>query len=317
MTEQTAESTDTSAPAPAEAAPSAPVGTLAPAPVELAAPAPVGAVAHAPVEAPASAPAGTSAPAPAVLPPVAQELPPLPQGPPAPPVQDGVAPAGPRPPRRVLRAALRWTAAVLVLGGLGAGTVAGITSMKRTDVPGLATQDDGRWEYPELSLPALPAGAPRPFSDSNTAEVHHADLRRLLLPAPSGATAVKGLDGGWVDIARYATEYGKDDRAALTQHLEDSALRHIAARGWTMPDGTSSRVYLLQFNSVAYSTAFHDELFESDSLPIPLAGESDPEFDDDWTSTAGAEFTTAHVYSEAEPFGCLLYTSTLPTKRIV
>ncbi|MFJ9057142.1 hypothetical protein [Streptomyces sp. NPDC102409] len=237
--------------------------------------------------------------------PATTTLPPLPEDPPPPSAQEeGPAPATPRPPRRVLRAVLRWTAAVLVMGGLGAGTVAGITSMKRTDVPGLATRDDGRWDYPALTLPALPADAPRPFSDPNTAEVHHADLRRLLLPAPAGATVDKALDGGWVDTARYVTEYGKGDRAALTQHLKDSALRHIAARGWTMEDGTSSRVYLLQFNSVAYSTAFIDEIFdEGGSLPIPLTGMAEPTYDEDWTATAGAEFTTAHVYSEPEPHG--------------
>ncbi|MFC8230884.1 hypothetical protein [Streptomyces sp. NPDC057287] len=237
--------------------------------------------------------------------PATTALPPVPQDPPPPPVQtEELAPAAPRPQRRVLRAVLRWTAAVLVMGGLGAGTVAGITSMKRTDVPGLATRDDGRWDYPALTLPALPADAPRPFSDSNTAEIHHADLRRLLLPVPAGATVDKELDGGWVDTARYTAEYGKDDRTALDQHLEDSALRHVAARGWTMKDGTSSRVYLLQFNSVAYSTAFIDEIFdEGGSLPIPLAGMAEPVWDEDWTATAGAEFTTAHVYSEPEPYG--------------
>ncbi|MFJ4837964.1 hypothetical protein [Streptomyces sp. NPDC088746] len=245
-------------------------------------------------------PTDAAAPAPAPLP--AAAPPPAPQDPPLTPAEDS-APAAPRPPRRVLRAALRWTAAVLVLGGLGTGTAAGITAMERTDVPGLATRDDGRWDYPALSLPALPAGAPRPFADFNAAEVHHADLRRLLLPAPAGATVDKKLDGGWVDIARYVAEYAKDDRAALTEQLENSALRHIAARGWTMPDGTSSRVYLLQFNSVAYSTEFQDNLFDNGSLPLPLAGTAEPAVDEGWNATAGAEFTMAHVYSEPEPHG--------------
>ncbi|MEU9061123.1 hypothetical protein AB0D13_20285 [Streptomyces sp. NPDC048430] len=245
-------------------------------------------------------PTEAAAPAPAPLP--GATLPPVPQDPPRIPAEDP-APAAPRPPRRALRAALRWTAAVLVLGGLGTGTAAGITAMDRTDVPGLATRDDGRWDYPALSLPALPAGAPRPFTDFNAAEVHHADLRRLLLPAPAGATVDKKLDGGWVDIARYVAEYGKDDRAELTEQLENSALRHIAARGWTMPDGTSSRVYLLQFNSVAYSTEFQDDLFDDGSLPLPLAGMAEPAFDEGWSATDGAEFTTAHVYSEPEPHG--------------
>ncbi|MDX3431926.1 hypothetical protein PV664_23680 [Streptomyces sp. ME01-18a] len=249
-----------------------------------------------PAEATAPAPAPQDPPAPAPQDPPPQDAAPLDPA-------QAPAPVAPRPPRRVLRAALRWTAAVLVLGGLGAGTAAGITSMKRTDVPGLATRDDGRWDYPALSLPALPADAPRPYSDSNTAEVHHADLRRLLLPAPAGATVDKKLDGGWVDIARYAAEYGKDDRAALTQRLKDSALRHLTARGWTMPDGTSSRVYLLQFNSVAYSTEFHDRLFEDGSLPLAPTGTDEPAFDEDWASDAGAEFTTVRAYSEAEPYG--------------
>ncbi|MFE3515363.1 hypothetical protein [Streptomyces sp. NPDC059166] len=250
---------------------------------------------------------GTSDPA---VPAATATLPPAPQDPPVIPVADvapeatAPEPASPRPPNRALRAVLRWTAAVLVMGGLGAGTVAGITSMKRTDVPGLSTQDDGRWDYPALTLPALPADAPRPYSDHNQAEVHHADLRRLLLPAPAGATVDKELDGGWTDIAHYAAEYAKDDRATVSQFLKDSALRHIAARGWTMPDGTSSRVYLLQFNSVAYSTAFHDSLFDNGgSLPFPPAGTGELAFDEDWTSETRAENTTVRAYAEAEPFG--------------
>ncbi|MEV3932222.1 hypothetical protein [Streptomyces sp. NPDC049944] len=249
-----------------------------------------------------AAPTDTAAPAV----PAAATFPPVPQDPPAPSAQDSAPDpesAAPRPPRRVLRAVLRWTAAVLVMGGLGAGAVAGITSMKRTDVPGLATRDDGRWDYPVLSLPALPAGMPRPYSSINRAEVHHADLRRLLLPAPAGATADKKLDGGWVDTAGYVAEYGKDDRAALTQYLKDSSLRHVAARGWTMPDGTSSRIYLLQFNSVAHSTGFQHELFKGGSLTRPLVGTTESLFDEDWESDAKADNTATYVYTEAEPYG--------------
>ncbi|MFF4249132.1 hypothetical protein ACFYY2_32390 [Streptomyces sp. NPDC001822] len=234
-------------------------------------------------------------------PPVPQD-PPQQEDPPREPGHDDLPPTPPRPPRRALRAVARWTAAVLVLGGLGAGTVAGITSMSRTDVPGLATEDDGRWDYPRLTLPALPAGAPRPFGDANAAEVHHADLRRLLLPAPAGAKTDAKADG-WVTTAQYVSEYPKGDRAALTQRLKDSALRHIAARSWTMPDGTSSRVYLLQFNSVAFSTEFQDQLFGTGSYPQPLAGITDIATDDDWPATGGVEYTTPRVYTEAKPYG--------------
>lgn len=230
--------------------------------------------------------------------PVAPVLPVPPVLPSAPGEPGAQAPS--RAPRRVLRAVTRWTAAVLVLGGLGAGTAAGIASMERTDVPGLATETDGRWDYPRLTLPALPAGAPRPFNESNRGEVHHADLRRLLLPAPAGATVDKKLDGGWVSNAQYASEYPKAKRAALTQWLDDTALRHIAARGWTMPDGTSSRIYLLRFNSVAYSTAFKDEL-PGFGL-APLADTADPAPDAAWPSTEVAD-TLASVYTEAKPYG--------------
>ncbi|MET7369354.1 hypothetical protein ABZS61_26535 [Streptomyces sp. NPDC005566] len=257
----------------------------------------------------AAAPAADLPPLPA-MPPVPQDPPqsdPPPQGLPQSAPQHDLAQQGlplvpPRRPCRVLRAVARWTAAVLVLGGLGTGTAMGIASMERTDVPGLATEDDGRWDYPRLTLPALPADAPRPFSDANTAEVHHADLRRLLLPAPAGAKVDKKADG-WVTTAQYVAEYPKDDRAELTQRLKDSALRHIAARSWTMPDGTSSRVYLLQFNSVAYSTEFQDELFGDESYPQPLAGLTEAATDDEWPGTGGVEYTTPRVYSEAQPYG--------------
>lgn len=129
------------------------------------------------------------APASAPVPPRLPDLPPVPPMPPAPVVQ------GARPPRRVLRAVARWTAAVLVFGAAGAGTAYGITEMERTDVPGLATEDDGRWDYPALALPALPADKPRPYSDGNPSEIHHADLRELLLPAPAGVKVDKKLKG--------------------------------------------------------------------------------------------------------------------------
>jgi hypothetical protein len=209
----------------------------------------------------------------------------------------------PKPPRRVLRAVARWTAAVLVLGGLGTGTAVGIASMERTDVPGLATEDDGRWDYPELSLPALPAGSPRPFNDGNIAEIHHADLRKLLLPAPAGATADKELTGGWVSTAQYLSVYEKGNRAELEQVLKDSALRHIAARGWTMPDGTSSRIYLLQFNSTAFSEAFRDEISEETSTSAQLVGSPRTDIDETWSDGGRVENTATYVYAGGMPHG--------------
>ncbi|MFF2330112.1 MULTISPECIES: hypothetical protein [unclassified Streptomyces] len=245
-------------------------------------------------------PAGTvpAVPADSVAP-----APQVPGHPPAPPLPTE-SPRSPRPPRRVLRAVARWTVAVLVLGGLGAGTALGITSMERTDVPGLATESDGRWDYPELSLPALPAGSPRPFSESNVAEIHHADLRRLLLPAPAGATVDdKELDGGWVSTEQYLSAYAKDERSDIAQVLKDSAPRHVAARGWTMPDGTSTRIYLLQFNSTAFAQYFRDAITEDDPSGVPLAGTSETAIDEDWKGAGKVEGTASYVYSEQKPYG--------------
>ncbi|MFD5323639.1 hypothetical protein [Streptomyces sp. NPDC127092] len=186
------------------------------------------------------------------------------------PLPQEAAPAAPARSRRVLGAVARWAAAVVVCGGLGAGTAAAITSMERTDVPGLATASDGRWAYPKLSLPPLPEGSPRPFTDGNEGEVHHAELNKLLLPAPAGATVDPERDGGWVGVDQYLSLYAKDQRADLKQALDDSALRHVTARAWTMPDGTKSAVYLLRFKSVAFSETFKDEALNAGSADAVL-----------------------------------------------
>ncbi|MFD3740666.1 hypothetical protein [Streptomyces sp. NPDC058629] len=222
---------------------------------------------------------------------------------PAAPTPSPAVPEAPRPPRRALRAVARWTVALLVFGGLGTGTALAITSAERTDVPGLATEGDGRWDYPKLSLPALPAGAPRPFTDANTAEIHHADLRKLLLPAPAGATPDKALDGGWVKQERFLAEYGAEHRDELAQLLVDTPPRHIAARGWTMPDGTRARIYLLRFNSTAFATHVRDELRIGHSTHPTLAGVEETAFETTWTFSRAVEGVASYSLTEKAPHG--------------
>ncbi|MGQ4485347.1 hypothetical protein ACN6LM_000327 [Streptomyces sp. SAS_281] len=234
---------------------------------------------------------GAAAPAPAPV------LPPMPLVPPAP------VPQGPRPPRRVLRAVARWTAAVLVFGAAGAGTAYGISSMERTDVPGLATEDDGRWDYPALALPALPADEPRPYSDGNPSEIHYADLRELLLPAPAGATVDKKLKGGWVGTGQFASEFAEGGRAGIGDTLREGTLRHIAARGWTMPDGTSSRIYLLQFSSANDADAYRDDRFIGASAGDEMRGASEMELDESWHGGQKVDSTASYVFSEPKPYG--------------
>ncbi|MCT9077120.1 hypothetical protein N4G65_11235 [Streptomyces fulvoviolaceus] len=209
--------------------------------------------------------------------------------------------------RRVLRAVLRWTAAVVVFAAVGTSAAYGITRMERTDVPGLATESDGRWDYPTLTKPPLPSGSPGPFAEANKAGSHYADLRALVLPAPAGATQDKALRGedGWLATKTFLAEYAeKEDREELGQKFSDNGLRHIAARGWTTPDGTHTRIYLLQFDTAAVV----DELFGGDIAPyggpgyrLRDAGESVT--DEDFPDAARIEDITASVYVEPRPYG--------------
>lgn len=224
------------------------------------------------------------------------------------PAEEPTAPAaahGPRRTRRVLWAVARWTAAVVVCGGVGAGTAMGITALDRNEVPGLATESDGRWEYPALSLPALPADRPRPFTEGNDGEVHHADVRRLLLPAPAGATVDAKLNGGFVSTDAYLSLYGKEFRGELKRTLADSTLRHIAARGWTTPDGTRTSIHLLRFSSVAYAESYKDTALQTDgadgpkALPDGVEGTVMENFADD----VDVPDTSLYAFREKKPYG--------------
>ncbi|MFJ2025881.1 hypothetical protein ACIODW_19050 [Streptomyces sp. NPDC087897] len=234
--------------------------------------------------------------------PMASEVPARP-GPPEVAAAAASADAPPKPSRRGLRALARWTAAVVVFGVLGAGTAIGIASLERSDVPGLATEGDGRWDYPELSLPALPSGSPRPFSNGNPAEVHHADLRDLLLPAPAGAVPDKTLTGGWISTETFLAAYREKDRRSVAQVLKDAAPRHIAARGWTMPDGTTSRIYLVRFTSTALASRTVDELHVGSSAGKPLVRADITDIDTTWGSDNDIENLTSFVFTEQAPFG--------------
>ncbi|MFB7281333.1 hypothetical protein ACFCZV_30030 [Streptomyces hydrogenans] len=242
-----------------------------------------------------------SVPVPAAAPVLAAD--PVPPVEPVPATEAAPAPA-PKKSRRVLWGIVRWTAAVLVCGGVGAGAAMGITAMERTDVPGLATESDGRWEYPELALPALPEGVQRPFTDGNEAEIHHTDVRKLLLPAPAGATVDPKLKGGWAGVDSYLAELTEQGRGEVKAYLADSALRHVAARGWTTPDGTSTRIHLLRFSSVAFAEDFKDEmagrLVRSEWLPD---GVETQEADAGTTQDVEVPYVAVYAYKEAEPYG--------------
>ncbi|WP_078651500.1 hypothetical protein [Streptomyces xylophagus] len=209
--------------------------------------------------------------------------------------------------RRALRAVLRWTAAVVVFAVVGAGTAYGITDMKRSDVPGLGTESDGRWAYPVLSKPPLPAGSPGPFASANPAGVHAADLRALVLPAPEGAAGDKALDGsdGWLATKVFLAEFSSgDDRTELAQKLTDDGLRHIAARGWTTPDGTHTRIYLLQFDTATVADGLASGNLTGYAAPTyPVRGADSYEEDEDFPDAAKVTNISLRAYAETKPYG--------------
>jgi hypothetical protein len=230
----------------------------------------------------------------------------------APPVTAGagepqVPPVKVKKDRRVLRAVLRWTAATVVFAAVGSSVAYGITGMERTDVPGLATRADGRWDYPTITKPPLPSGSPGPFAKSNKAGAHYADLRKLLLPAPKGAepdAALRGEDG-WLPRKTFLAQFAeKLDRDAIGRPLSDNAVRHIAARGWTTADGTHTRIYLLQFNTAAVAEdLLSGDLVSWDSARYALSGAAVTERDEDFPERAEVDDVTRYPYTESKPYG--------------
>ncbi|MFD7694882.1 hypothetical protein [Streptomyces sp. NPDC059374] len=251
----------------------------------------------------AGAVATTEAPAPAPEPVPAAET-----STPEAPTPETAAPATPAPPkdRRVLRAVLRWTAAVAVFAAVGAGTAYGIAGMERTDVPGLATEQDGRWDYPTLTRPPLPSGSPRPFAEENAAEAHYADLRALLLPAPAGAADDRALRGedGWLPTEGFLKEFADDDeRADLRQMLKDDGLRHIAARGWTTEDGTHTRIYLLRFDTSVIVDDLAGRLAPFGAPGYRLRGTETSVADEGFANLPWPGDFPRWAYTESKPYG--------------
>ncbi|MER8015804.1 hypothetical protein ACIQ7S_21175 [Streptomyces griseoluteus] len=220
--------------------------------------------------------------------------PPLPEPPPARPGKD----------RRRTRAVLRWAAVVAVFALTGTGTAYGISRADRADLPGLATRTDGRWEYPTLVRPPLPAGSPGPLAERNKAGTHYADLRALRLPAPKNATVDKALSGadGWLPVRDFLAQYDGSERRQMGQELTDLGLRHVTSRGWTMPDGTRTRIDLLQFATAEVAEGSESVLVSYNGPLHPLRGASvfEPE---GFPEAARLDKVWLAAYAEAKPYG--------------
>ncbi|MEV6169040.1 hypothetical protein AB0L99_12535 [Streptomyces sp. NPDC051954] len=223
-----------------------------------------------------------------------------------PPGAVGVGAAVARKERRVLRGVLRWVVVVAVFAGVGAGTAYGVLGVERTELPGLATESDGRWPYPEISRAPVPPGSLGPLETRNWAEAHYADLRALVLPAPEGAKEDKALRGedGWLATKDFLAVFGeKEDRDEAGQLLTDNGLRHIAARGWTTEDGTRTGIYLLQFDTGTVADQVYRDFTHYDEPGFTARGTTDTDFDDAYPTAADIEGISRYVYDEVKPYG--------------
>ncbi|CAM5494254.1 hypothetical protein SAVIM338S_03491 [Streptomyces avidinii] len=213
-------------------------------------------------------------------------------------------PAGPKD-RRKLFAALRWTAAVLVFAAVGTGVAHQVTQPERTDIPGLSTKSDGRWAYPALAQPTLPPGAAVPFAQDNKDGIHYAGLTQLLLPAPTGSTldsTLKLEKDEAVSVDTFLEEYEAGTREKMKEQFTDEGLRQIAARGWTTPDGTRTRVYLLRFHASGFV-----DTFKGCGPGMALNGVKLMGSDLDWSKGKAGQFVPSldalSLFAESKPVG--------------
>lgn len=140
----------------------------------------------------------------------------------------------------------RWVGASVLTLAVGSGCAFGVMAAERTDIPGLATAADGRYDFAPLTLPALAPGQADPNNTANEGGQHLSDIRELLLPAPEGATRDAALPGaaGWVSESATLALVGANSSA---EDLATYGWRHTAGVSWKTPDGAATKIYLLQF----------------------------------------------------------------------
>ncbi|MFF2144005.1 hypothetical protein [Kitasatospora sp. NPDC058190] len=227
------------------------------------------------------------------------------------------------------KAAVRWSCAVLVFALAGTGAALAVTTPERTDIPGLATANDGRYTFPPLTLPPLPSGKAAP--DAKGKALHYADLRYLLLPAPKEAggsltapvfpvpTATPAASSSATPSATPSASASpttptasaapsapagtalaswvpcdaiaaeQKEPAKLRVLLLQNACRAATVREWTASDGTRTQIRLLRFGSTAEAWNTFSGL--RTDIPAKAAPDAKTAPHSDWDTVDGVDVT--------------------------
>ncbi|MFD9125636.1 hypothetical protein [Kitasatospora sp. NPDC059571] len=208
-------------------------------------------------------------------------------------------------------ALLRWGAAVLVLALTGTGAALAVTAPDRTDLPGLATPNDGRYAFPKLELPPLPSGRPSPAESAANGR-HYADLRALVLPLPNGAVPEQpsatpsapaspsasgrtasaaaasgpaGQGAQWAACTDFAGSRAAD--AAVAAEMSEFGCRTAVRRVWTAADGTRTEIWLFRTGSPAETSGLYTQLTSGASKDLPGMEPDDFTLDQDLMKAQG------------------------------
>ncbi|GAA3096136.1 hypothetical protein ACFQFR_17315 [Streptomyces goshikiensis] len=144
-----------------------------------------------------------------------------------------------------------------------------------------------------------------PFAADNADGIHYAGLTQLLLPAPRGAAPdakLKLEKDSVVAVDTFLEEYEPTAREKMKQAFTDEGLRQIVGRGWTTPDGTRTRVYLLRFHSSGFVNAF-----TGCGRDMNLSGVNRIDADPDWSKAklaqSAPDSNERQLFEEVPPVG--------------
>ncbi|MGW6741983.1 hypothetical protein ACWGDX_14865 [Streptomyces sp. NPDC055025] len=151
-----------------------------------------------------------------------------------------------RPPRRRGRTTLLIAAAAVL--GIVAGTATGYavqadrapTPLPALAQPGLA--------YPATSLPEGKEAEPLSAEEDSRVRTD-GDLRKLLLPRPSGAreSALTWASDGWLSLDAYVRDF--DDPDYMFEDLAGKGFRRAACASWEQGEYRETNIFLVQFRA--------------------------------------------------------------------